>query len=102
MQRFESGALPTIERSPMTATRRAPLQMLQHENGLADLAPECGFVSAKSLEDSVIEVGQTKKAARKLPATAVGTGVEDFDNLAIFAGEIGGRWFRCGTLVALD
>ncbi len=70
----------------MAAARRAPLQVLQRENRLPDLAPERSFVSAKPFENSVIEVGQTNKAARKLASTRTGPGLEDFDNLAHFSG----------------
>jgi len=59
--------------------------VLQRENRLPDLAPERGFVPAKPFENSVIEVGQTKKAARKLAPTRA-PGLEDFDNLAHFSG----------------
>ena len=78
--------LPAIRRSPVAAARRAPLQELQRENRLPDLAPERGFVAAKPFENSVIEVGQTKKAARKLAFTRIAPGLEDFDNLAHFSG----------------
>ena len=59
-------ALPAILGSPIAAARLAPLQVLQRVNRLPDLAPERGFVAAKPFENSVIEVGQTNKAARKL------------------------------------
>ncbi len=79
-------ALPAIRGSAIAAARPAPLQVLQRVNRLPDLAPERGFVAAKPFENSVIEVGQTKKAARKLASTRVAPGLEDFDNLARFSG----------------
>jgi hypothetical protein len=38
----------------------------------------------KPFEDSTIEVGQTKKATRKLASTRIARGLEDFDNIARF------------------
>jgi len=70
----------------MAAARRPPLQMLQRENRLPDLVPERRLIAAKPFENSVIEVGQTKKAARKLASTRVAPGLEDFDNFAHFSG----------------
>jgi hypothetical protein len=34
--------------------------MLQRENRLPDLTPERGFVAAKPIENSVVEVGQMR------------------------------------------
>ena len=79
-------SLPTIQGSPIATARRAPLQVLQRKNGLPDLTPERGFVAAKPIENSVVEVGQTKKAARKLLSTPIALGLEDFDDLTHFAG----------------
>ena len=56
--------------------------MLQRENRLPDLAPERGFIAAEPFENSVIEVGQTQKAARKVASTRGAPGLEDFDNIA--------------------
>jgi hypothetical protein len=53
----------------MAAARPAPLQLLQRENCLPDLAPERRLIAAKPFENSVVEVGQTKKAVRKLAST---------------------------------
>ena len=86
MQQSESRLLPTIGCSPITPDGDAPPQMLQREYGLSDLAPECRLVAAKSFEDSVIEVGQTKKGARKLASTRIASGLENFNNLAHFCG----------------
>ena len=86
MQQSQSRSLPAIGCSPITPDGRAPPQMLQREYGLSDLAPECRLVAAKSFENSVIEVGQTKKAARELLSTRIATGLEDVDNLAHFSG----------------
>jgi hypothetical protein len=55
--------LPTIQGSPITTAWRAPLQVLQRENRLPDLAPERRLIAAKPFENSAVEVGQTKKAA---------------------------------------
>jgi hypothetical protein len=60
--------------------------MLQRENRLPDLAPERRLIAAKPLENSVVEVGQTKKAARKLASTRIAPGLKDFDNFAHFSG----------------
>ena len=79
-------SLPTIQGSPIATARRAPLQVLQRKNGLPDLTPERGFVAAKPIENSVVEVGQTKKAARKLAFTRVASVLKNFDNLAHFSG----------------
>ena len=79
-------SLPTIQGSPIATARRATLQVLQRKNGLPDLTPERGFVAAKPIENSVVEVGQTKKAARKLASTRTAPGLQDFDNLADFSG----------------
>ena len=53
---------------------------------MPDLAPERRLIAAKPFENSVVEVGQTKKAARKLAATRIAPGLKDFDNLADFCG----------------
>ena len=73
-----------MQSSSITATWRAPLQVLQRKYGLLDLAPDRSLVAAKSLEDSIVEVGQTKKGARKLAFARVPPGLEDIDNLADF------------------
>ena len=86
VRRFQSRPLPAIQGSPIAAARRAPLQMLQRENRLPDLTPERGLIAAKPFENSVVEVGQTKKAARKLASTRTMPGLEDLDNLAHFSG----------------
>src|SRR5207249_11679406 len=78
--------LPAIQGSPIAAARRAPLQVLQRENRLPDLAPERRLIAAKPFENSVIEVGQTKKATRKLGSIRIAPGLEDFDNVAHFSG----------------
>ena len=70
----------------MAAERRPPLQVLQRENRLPDLAPERGFVAAKPFENSIIEVGQTKKAARKRLSSLIVSALVDFDDLAHFSG----------------
>ena len=84
--------------SAIAAARRAPLQVLQRENRLPDLAPERRLIAAKPFENSVVEVSQTKKAARKLASTRIAPGLEDFDHLADFSGE---RRFGCGACFAL-
>ena len=78
--------MPAIQGSLITTARRAPLQMLQRENRLPDLAPERRLIAAKPFENSVIEVGQTMKATRKLASIRIAPGLEDFDNLAHFSG----------------
>jgi hypothetical protein len=60
--------------------------VLQCENRLPDLTPERRLIAAKPFEDSTIEVGQTKKAARKFLSTRVAPGLEDVDDLAHFSG----------------
>jgi hypothetical protein len=60
--------------------------MLQGEYGLPDLAPERGLIAAKSFEDSIVEVGQAKKAARKLASARSPPELEDVDDLAHFTG----------------
>ena len=72
--------------------------MLQRENRLPDLAPERRLIAAKPFENAVIEVGETKKTARKLASTRIAPGLEDFDNLAHFSGE---RRIGCGACFAL-
>ena len=72
--------LPAIQRSPTAVARRAPLQVLQRENRLPDLAPERRLLAAKPFEDSVVKVGQTK-----LASTRIAPGLEDFDHLAHFS-----------------
>ena len=94
--------MPTIQGSPITTARRAPLQMLQRENRLPHLAPERRLIAAKPFENSVVEVGQTKKAARKLASIRVASGLEDLDNLADFSGEFWHRRIRCVACFALD
>jgi hypothetical protein len=59
--------------------------VLQRENRLPDLAPDRHLIATKPFEDSVIEVGQTKKGARKLASTRSPPGLEDVDNLADFS-----------------
>ena len=86
VRRRQSRPLPAIRGLPIAAARRAPLQVLQRENRLPDLAPERRLIAAKPFENSVVEVGQTKKAARKLVPNRIAPGLEDFDNLAHFSG----------------
>jgi len=62
--------------------------VLQRENRLPRLAPERRLITAEPFENSVIEVGQTKKATRKLASTRIAPGLEDFDNLAHFSGQL--------------
>jgi len=99
VRRSQSRPLPAIRGSPIAAARRAPLQVLQRENRLPDLAPERRLIAAKPFENSVIEVGQTKKAVRKLASIRIAAGLEDFDYLAHFSGE---RRIGCGACFALD
>jgi hypothetical protein len=73
--------------------------MLQRGNRLPHLATERRLIAAKPFENSVVEVGQTKKAARELASTRLVAGLEDFDNLAHLSGE---RWIGCGACFALD
>jgi hypothetical protein len=61
------------------------MDTLQRENRLPELAPERRLIAAQPFENSVIEIGQTKKATRKLASTRIAPGLEDVENLAHFS-----------------
>ena len=58
--------LPAILGSPITAARSAPLQMLQREYRLPDLAPESRFITTEAVQRESRQAGEPQEALREL------------------------------------
>src|SRR5262249_31190829 len=66
--------LPTIQGSPITTPGRPPLQMLQRENRLPDLAPERRLITPKPFENSVIRPDEESSALARVRSSCARTG----------------------------
>jgi len=69
--RLESGSLPPILCSPKSSVGRSHLKILQRDDRLPDLPPECRLIAAQPFECSLVEIGKTKETTRDFESARI-------------------------------